>query len=137
MAIPRRLEYLKITSVFPNKLFLCTYVNRLTIFAGWKLISLRYLDFDFVKLYMRQIETTENTTLVFVSFYIHFINLSKIIFLFTVSSAEIFSGTMILHCHFTFLKRINQQFAISFTIALTKINTMQKLFIYLWSIMNI
>lgn len=137
MAIPRRLEYLKITSVFPNKIFLCTYVNRLTIFAGWKLISLRYLDFDFVKLYMRQIETTENTTLVFVSFYIHFINLSKIIFLFTVSSAEIFSGTMILHCHFTFLKRINQQFAISFTIALTKINTMQKLFIYLWSIMNI
>lgn len=137
MAIPRRLEYLKITSVFPNKLFLCTYVSRLTIFAGWKLISLRYLDFDFVKLYMRQIETTENTTLVFVSFYIHFINLSKIIFLFTVFSAEIFSGTMILHCHFTFLKRINQQFAINFTIALTKINTMQKLFIYLWSIMDI
>lgn len=94
-------------------------------------IDLRYLDFDFVKLYMRQIETTENTTLVFVSFYIHFINLSKIIFLFTVSSVEIFSGTMILHCHFTFLKRINQQFAINFTIALTKINTIQKLFIYL------
>lgn len=90
----------------------------------------RYFDFNFVKLYMRQIETRENTTLVFVSFYIHFINLSKIIFLFTVSNVEIFSEIMILHCHFTFLKRISEQFAINFTIALTKINTMQKLFIY-------
>lgn len=79
---------------------------------------------------MRQIETTKNTTLFFVSFYIHFINLSKIIFLFAVSSMEIFSGTMILHCYFTFLKRISEQFAINFTIALTKINTIQKVFIY-------